>query len=360
MITVDFVLKRNKYDVSIHETFHEGITGIFGPSGSGKTSMLNVIAGLDIPEKGTVTVLGRVLYNAGANINIPVHKRHIGYVFQEGRLFPHMTVGRNLRYGINKKRKMMLGFDDVVDMLKLRHLLKSKPAAISGGERQRVALGRALLSSPDVLLLDEPFSAVDTGLRSQIIPYLLEMQQRISVPVLVVSHELPDLLKLTDRICVIKEGKCIGHDDYHALLESEPVSKIFGTRSVLNAVTMDVDSVDPAMGLTILTSPQRKSRIRVVCEKTRRQYVPGQTVKVFVSSHDIALSSRRLEEVTIQNQLEGTVVELFERNATTFCVVDTGFKLIVEITAEAGRRLNLKTGSRVWCLFKSVAIDAAA
>jgi molybdate transport system ATP-binding protein len=359
MITVDFLLKRNEFDVSIHETFHQGITGIYGPSGSGKTSLLNVIAGLEIPEIGSVMVRGNVLFNAAANISIPAHRRHIGYVFQEGRLFPHMSVLKNLLYGMNKKRKPLLGCDDVVDMLKLRHLLKTKPDTLSGGERQRVALGRALLSSPEILLLDEPFSAVDTRLRGQIIPYILEVQRRINVPILVVSHELTDLLKLTDRICVIKEGECIGHDDYHMLLASEQVASIFGSGSVLNTVTMNVADIDEVGGITELTTSESDSSVRVVCEKSMRHYIPGQTLKVFISSHDIALSSARLAGVTIQNQIEGIVTDRFERNATTFCVVDTGFKLIVEITAESGRRLDIKIGSRVWCLFKSVAIDVA-
>ncbi|MCW8966347.1 MAG: ATP-binding cassette domain-containing protein, partial [Candidatus Pacearchaeota archaeon] len=238
MIAVDFTLSRGNVTVSIHETFSEGITGIYGPSGSGKTTLLNAVAGLVIPQQGTISIDGSVVFNAEANINVPPRKRHVGYVFQEGRLFPHMSVLGNLTYGMQKKRREILGLDEVIDLLQIRNLCKVKPGTLSGGERQRVALGRTLLSSPDILLLDEPFSAVDNGLRSQIIPFLLAIQERVNIPVLVVSHELPDLLKLTDRICVIREGKCIGHDDYHELLASETVSEIFGKGSVLNTMTM--------------------------------------------------------------------------------------------------------------------------
>ena len=359
MITVDITVRRNSFDVSVHEIFDDGITGIFGPSGSGKTTILNTIAGLIAPDQGAIAVNDRVFFNAEAKIRIPPHKRRVGYVFQEGRLFPHMTVLKNLHYGMSSKTPPQIGFDTVVDLLKLTHLLGKKPGMISGGERQRVALGRALLSAPELLLLDEPFSAVDTSLRSRILPFLHEIHQKVKIPMLVVSHELPDLLKLTDRLCVIKGGRCVGHDDYPALLASETSKEMFGTGSVLNTVTMNVDSTDPAGGITILTTPEGKNSVRVVCEKTRRQYLPGQMVKVFVNSHDIALSSRCLDEVTIQNQLEGTVVDLIERDSTIFCIVDVGFTLIVEITAESGRRLAIRNGSRIWCLFKSVAIDVA-
>lgn len=359
MITVDFVINRSKFDICIHETFHAGITGIFGPSGSGKTSILNAIAGLIVPQKGTVTIQGKKVYDSGTKINIPVHKRHIGYVFQSGRLFPHMSVEKNLRFGMNKNRPRIFGFDEVVKILKLENLLKCKPSAVSGGEYQRAALGRALLSSPDILLLDEPFSAVDVCLRSQIIPYLLTIQHRIKIPMLVVSHELSDLLKLTNRLCIINDGKCIGHDDYQNLINSRLVSYFFGTSSILNSIDVIVDYCDFSNGISILKTSDQKNDIRILCEKSRQQYSPGQKLKIFIKSQDIALSSHKLTGVSIQNQLEGSVVDIFDKDASSYCVVDTGFKLIVEITAESSSRLNIHIGSTVWCLFKSLSIDVA-
>lgn len=219
MIDVELQLKRSRFDICIKETFHDGITGIYGPSGSGKTSILNAIAGLAKPERGFISIHGRVVFNSSEKINVAVHKRNIGYVFQNGRLFPHMSVAKNLVYGLNKKKPQLLSVEEVVDILKLEHVLKSKPSGISGGEYQRTALGRALLSSPDILLMDEPFSAVDNCLRNQIIPYLLKLHHRIRIPILLVSHQLSDLLSLTKRLCLISEGKCIGHDNYTDLHE---------------------------------------------------------------------------------------------------------------------------------------------
>ena len=360
MITVNFTLRRTPFALSVHETFRSGITGIFGPSGSGKTSLLHVIAGLARPDEGWISIGDTTVCNVAAGIHLPVNKRNIGYVFQDGRLFPHMTVEKNLRYGMKKTRTRSLSFDDVVDLLKIRHLLGSHPASISGGERQRTALGRALLSSPDLLLLDEPFSAVDAGLRRQIIPYLLTLQRRIDIPVLVVSHELPDLLKLTDRLCVIKNGACIGHGDYHVLLGVREAAEVFGSGGILNAFTLTVESTDPATGITTLAGEAPTDGIRIVCEKNRESYATGQEMRIFIYAHDIALALQALPNVTIQNQVKGTVTDLYERDARTCCIVDAGMKLVVEVTAASVNRLALRRGSTVWCLFKSVAIDVAA
>ncbi|MFC0877223.1 molybdenum ABC transporter ATP-binding protein [Saccharicrinis sp. FJH2] len=359
MIDVNIKLKRNKFDVVINEQFGEGISGIYGPSGSGKTSLLQCISGLAVPEEGEISIRGNTVFNSSKKINVPVEKRNIGYVFQEGRLFPHMTVERNLLYGLKRHTKTSPGFDDVVDMLNLKHLLKSKPSDISGGERQRTALGRSLLSSPDILLLDEPFSAVDTRLRNQILPFLLRIHQKIRIPVLIVSHDLPDLLKLTNDLCLIRDGRCIGHDDYHKLLEQKETHHIFSSGSVMNAITMNVNQVKRDEGLTILSSPNRKANIRILCERSNGHYAPKQELKIFINSEDIALSKHFLKDVTIQNQIRGTITNIIERDSSTLCIVDAAFPLVVEITAESLKRMKIEVGCQVWCLFKSVAIDVA-
>lgn len=359
MIEVEFELPRKKFTLSIKEQFGNGITGIFGPSGSGKTSLLHVISGLEIPESGLVKVGGRVLYDAQRRINVPIEKRNIGYVFQDGRLFPHMTIEKNLTYGLKKKRPTDIQFDEVVEMLNIQHLLKSKPGHISGGERQRAALGRALLSSPDMLLLDEPFSAVDIQLRSQILPFLLRIQQSVQVPILVVSHDLPDLLKLTDVLCIIKEGKCLGHNTYYELMKSTEVADIFSSGVIINSISMRVCAIKPETGLTILSKNGDHNNVTIKCEKSKDAYVQGQSVKIFINADDIALSTEKLETITIQNQLEGQISDIIDRKATILCIVNVGFRLVVEITAESQRRMKLSVGSKVWCLFKSVAIDVA-
>lgn len=358
MIEVNISLKRDNFDVIINEKFGTGITGIYGPSGSGKTSMLNAICGLSQPQRGTIAINGTTVFDSKAKKNMPVEKRNIGYVFQEGRLFPHMSIEQNLRYGIKQHKENKLSFEEVVELLNISHILSSKPAKVSGGERQRTALGRSLLSSPELLLLDEPFSAVDTGLREQILPFLLKIHKRVSIPILVVSHDITDLLKLSNQLCIIKQGRCIGHGDYHYLLKQKEIQEILGVNSLINSVDMKVSFVDEQNGLSILSS--NGSKVSVLCERSTQPYQIGQEIKIFVRPDDIALSSERIENITIQNQLQGTIADIIKREQVMLCIVDVGFPLIVEITAKSLKRLKIETGSNIWCLFKSVAIDVAS
>ena len=358
MTEVDIILPRKNFDVVFRESFSDGITGIFGPSGSGKTSLLQAISGLALPKQGSIKIGERIVFDAEKRIDLPVEKRNIGYVFQEGRLFPHMNVEKNLLYGLKKNGNNKVSFNEVVDLLNLGHLLKSKPSQISGGERQRTALGRTLLSSPDILLLDEPFSAVDTNLRNQILPFIMRIQQKVQIPMLVVSHDLPDLLKLTNTLCVIKSGQCIGHGQYYDLLKIKAVSEIFGASALVNSINLKVLQTTPN-GLTILGAEGTKNEVRIKCESCRDHYTEGQNIKIFINADDIALSAGKLSNVTIQNQVEGKVTDIIQRGASLLCIVDAGFKLVVEITAESQKRMQINEGSNVWCLFKSVAIDVA-
>jgi molybdate transport system ATP-binding protein len=187
-----------------------GATALFGPSGAGKTSVVNMIAGLVTPDAGTIALDDTVLFDAKAGINVPPHRRRIGYVFQEGRLFPHMSVARNLDYG----RKMRgLRYDaatqaHIVEMLDLGALLERRPGKLSGGERQRVAIGRALLSKPRLLLLDEPLASLDTGRKAEILPYLERLRTE-SVPMVYVSHQPDEARRLADHVVRIEGGQVV-------------------------------------------------------------------------------------------------------------------------------------------------------
>ncbi len=359
MTEVDILLHRKNFDVAIQETFADGITGIYGPSGSGKTSLLHAIAGLAHPAKGKIRVNDIPLFDAERGLKLAVEKRNIGYVFQEGRLFPHMTVKKNLQYGMKKKAAGKISFDEVVNMLNLEHLLNSKPSRISGGERQRTALGRSLLSSPHILLLDEPFSAVDSNLRQQILPFIMRIQQKVNIPILVVSHDLPDLLKLTNRLFIMENGRCIGHGDYYQLLRKPDITGVFSGHALVNAINIEVAAISPREGLTHLTFKKENKVVHVKCEKSRQKYQKGQNIKIFINADDIAISLHPLEHITIQNQLKGKVTHITKQNGTIFCIVDVGFQLVVEITGNSQEKLGITQDSAVWCLFKSVAIDVA-
>ncbi len=359
MTEVDFLLKRKNFNVEVKEHFCKGITGIFGPSGSGKTSLLHTIAGLEKPKEGKISINGRVLFDKNEGVNIPVEKRNIGYVFQEGRLFPHMTVEKNLLYGNKRFGSKKISFEKVVEMLNLKHLLNSKPSQISGGERQRTALGRTLLSSPDILLLDEPFSALDAKIRNQIIPFILRIQEKVKIPIMVVSHDLTDLLKLTNKLFLIKNGQCVGHDKYYKLLKDQNALEIFGSAPLVNSITMNVLETNPETGLTLLGWKESSPEVIISCEKSRNGYKPGEEIKIFVDAADIAISLEKSSTITIQNQVQGTITDIIKRGSTLLCIVDAGFRLVVEVTSESQNRLGIRQGSKIWCMFKSVSIDVA-
>jgi molybdate transport system ATP-binding protein len=185
------------------------VVGLFGPSGSGKTTILNVIAGLVRPHAGRVVIDGRVLVDTERSIFVPAHKRRVGYVFQDGLLFPHLTVRRNLAYGrwFTPRAERFGTFEEIVGLLGLAHLLDRSPRRLSGGEKQRVAIGRALLASPRLLLMDEPLASLDEARKSETLPYIERLRDELSVPIVYVSHSLAEVERLTSHIARLDGGR---------------------------------------------------------------------------------------------------------------------------------------------------------
>ncbi len=203
----DLKLSRNSLYFNYSGQFGSGITGIIGSSGSGKTTFFNLISGLQNADEGFICLNKRLLTDTYKNIQIPVHKRRVGYVFQDNLLFPHITIEENLLFGRPYIKKHRVDFEEIVELLNLSSILSSKPNQISGGEGQRAAMGRAILSSPDILLLDEPFNAVDYELRSTILTYIKTLNRKLKIPILVISHDYNDLKLLTDRFYMIERGQ---------------------------------------------------------------------------------------------------------------------------------------------------------
>jgi molybdate transport system ATP-binding protein len=185
------------------------ITALSGPSGSGKSTVLNVIAGLIAPEAARVAIDGRLLVDTMTGVDIPAHRRRVGYVFQDARLFPHLSVARNLRYGrwFTPASERYASFDEVVELLGLRALLERRPATLSGGEKQRVAIGRALLASPRLLLMDEPLASLDAARKAETLPYLERLRDELAVPIVYVSHSLDEVRRLTDAVVRLEHGR---------------------------------------------------------------------------------------------------------------------------------------------------------
>jgi molybdate transport system ATP-binding protein len=224
MLRVDVTKQLGDFSLEASFTSEGRVTGLFGASGAGKTSLINMIAGLLKPDRGIITVDGETLDGTSARVHIPAHRRRIGYVFQDARLFPHLDVGQNLDYG----RRMNRLTDDpaqrtrITDLLDIGGLLDRRPGKLSGGERQRVALGRALLSKPRLLLLDEPLGSLDEGRKVEILPYLVRLRDEARIPMVYVSHDAAELRQLATQIVVLQRGRVTSFGGVKVLTPAPP------------------------------------------------------------------------------------------------------------------------------------------
>ncbi len=208
MLDIHIRFARGDFVVSVQQKIESSVTGLFGPSGSGKSTLLGLLGGFIKPDLGHIILDGSCLFDSAKRVNLAPHMRSIGTLFQDGRLFPHLSIKKNLTYGLNliAEENRVIQFDAIVEMLELSDFLARRPHELSGGEIQRVALGRALLTSPKLLLLDEPLSSLDMRLRQQILPFLKLIKDEIKIPMIYVSHDMSEIKYLTDKIMRIEAG----------------------------------------------------------------------------------------------------------------------------------------------------------
>lgn len=227
MLRVDVSKQLGDFRLDVAFCSEGRVTGLFGPSGAGKTTLVNMIAGLLRPDRGVIAVDDAVLYDRNEDRDVPAHRRRIGYVFQDSRLFPHLSVAQNLDYG---RRMNGLALDDaearrVTDMLDIGHLLQRRPGGLSGGERQRISIGRALLAQPRLLLLDEPMGALDDARKAEIMPYLIRLRDDGKVPMVLVSHDAEDMRQLASHVVLIKAGRVAAQGGAEILPRWVPVQE---------------------------------------------------------------------------------------------------------------------------------------
>ncbi len=223
VLAIDVEKRLGAFELCVRFQAAGRATALFGPSGAGKTSLANMIAGLLRPDRGSIVLDGTPLFDAAAGIDMPVHRRRIGYVFQDGRLFPHLSVQQNLDYGrrMNRLPRDRSEFDRVVALLDIAHLLDRRPRSLSGGERQRVAVGRALLMRPLLLLLDEPLASLDTARKQEILPYFVRLRDNASVPIVYISHTAAEVRRVATTVVRLADGRVTAMGGFDLLSEAD-------------------------------------------------------------------------------------------------------------------------------------------
>jgi molybdate transport system ATP-binding protein len=329
-----------------------GVTALFGPSGSGKTTLVNVIAGLLAADSADVRLDGEVLTDTRAGVLVPPERRRIGYVFQEARLFPHRTVAGNLSYGARRARGAphIIDFGEVVSLLALGPLLHRAPHQLSGGERQRVSLGRALLSQPRLLLLDEPFAALDLARREEVLPYLVALRDRLSIPMVYVSHQFDEVLRLATHMVLLEAGKVLAHGPVNAMSLRPELQRIVGpdlVGAVLDGVVTRVDEDNGTADLAVGTGTVQISL---------RDAPLGARVRLQLLARDIILAAQPVQGLSVRNALASTVTSLADDDYGAVLVrLDVGgATVLARITHNAQKALNLRPGDAVWTLVKAV------
>ena len=353
VLNIDLDHRQGNFRLQMKASIPEGIAGVFGPSGSGKSTLLKLLAGIEKPDEGTIIVNGETIFSKKEKRNVPLRKRQVGLVFQEGRLFPHMSVSSNLRYGYSEKSKF--SFDEVVDLLEIRHLLDKNPDDCSGGERQRVAIGRMLLHSPKLLLLDEPFSALDQRLRRNIIPFLLKIREKFNLPIVIVSHDLSDLLMLSDQLVLVDGGQIRGIGSYIDLIMNSETRCCLHDEPVVNSIRTEVQNIYQQNGtLSFSYHPWYPDNMLVT--ETNGKVGIGDRVFFSLFPEDISLALSAVEGISAQNQLAGKLLQIKEEGSHIACLVDVGFPLLVRVTSKAAQKLKLESGMELICFFKTSAI----
>lgn len=331
------------------------LTAIFGASGSGKTSLVNIIAGLVKPDQGCVSVDGKLLLDTAAGVCIPARKRRIGYVFQDARLFPHLTVEGNLAYGelFTPKGQRYASRQQILSLLGIGHLLTRRPRDLSGGEKQRVAIGRALLASPQLLLMDEPLAALDQARKAEIIPFLERLRDEIRIPIVYVSHSVAEVTRLADDIAVLEQGR---------LAAFGPVSEIAQRLDLVPpeerdeggaVIGMAVIAYDEGSGLTRLTAPAGDIFV------PGHIGPPGTEARVRIRARDVMLACEEPKKISALNILHGTVASIvpadpFSVNVKLDC---GGAFVLARITRHSASELELRPGTRAYAVVKAVSVS---
>ena len=337
------------FTLDVGFTLARGITIIFGPSGAGKTTLLDCIAGLTTPDLGKIVVGERVFFDG--ETNLPVQTRRIGYVFQDLALFPHLTVQKNVEYGLAgvRKSERRKKSDAILESFRIADLRERKPGEISGGERQRVALARALVTDPCVLLLDEPMAALDAATKSKIIDDLRAWNKTHGIPILYVTHNREEVFALGDRVLVLENGRIIADGTPHGVMAAprrESLAQLIGFENVFHAVVIAIQEKRGTMRCRIAESDVELETPLVRAEV-------GSTLLIGIRAGDILLATVQPAGLSARNIISGRVLSVVQRDVIAVVRVNCGVEMEVHLTLAARDSLQLQPGHEVWLIVKT-------
>lgn len=354
MLDLSIRRKQGEFLVDVDLRSGPGVTALFGRSGSGKSSVINMVAGLARPDAGHIKVDGKVLFNAAAGVDVAPEHRRLGYVFQDARLFPHLSVAGNLTFGMNllPAAERRIAFDDVVEVLGVDHLLDRRPAKLSGGEKQRVAIGRALLASPRILLMDEPLAALDASRKAELLPFIARVSRQFGIPILYVSHSMDEVLRLADTLVLMDDGaaKAVGGvEDLLSRPELRPLTGRYDAGAVIRATVAGHDST---YGMTRLAFAGGTLHV------SKANLAVGTEVRLRIHARDVSIAIDAPTRISMRNVLPAVVksVHMAEDWLVDVVLGCGGVDLWAQISAGAQASLDLRPGMHVNALIKAVTI----
>jgi len=349
----DIRLKRADFYVEANFVIPEkGVLGIFGHSGSGKTSLLRCLAGLEKDVAGRIEVNGEIWLDSVNNL--PIQQRNIGYVFQEGRLFPHLTVLKNLDYGASRSKacdgsEKSMDRGHLLDLLNIGHLLARYPFQLSGGEKQRVAIARALLKKPQVLLLDEPLASLDEKRKLEILPYLEKLHEELNIPMLYVSHNLDEMLRLCDHMLVMKQGKLVFSGSMRDVLVSpdSPLARVDSAVAVLEGTVSKQEKIFDIS--TVHTTNGNRFQVPGLM-------AIGKRVRLIVFASDVSVTKEKASDTSILNIIKGRVSAVLDKKrGRVLLQVDCNQDVLLSlISVKSFQNLQLSPGAEVYIQLKAV------
>jgi molybdate transport system ATP-binding protein len=332
-----------------------GVTALFGRSGSGKTTLVNAIAGLLRPRKGQIVFDGEPLFDSVQDINVPARERRFGYVFQEGRLFPHLTVRQNLLFSrLFDRRPHEPGqLDHIVSLLGLEGLLARRPAQLSGGEKQRVAIGRALLATPRLLLLDEPLASLDIHRKTEVLRYVELLRDEVRIPIIYVSHAVEEVVRLAGTMVLVSDGRVIAAGPVEQVMTDLELRPYTGRYEGGAVIAARVVGQDGRYGLARLAFDGGELFVADL------DALPGESVRIRIRARDVALALEAPHATTFRNVVRGRIGRIVESDGPMAEVrVEVGNTAIVaRVTRQSLHELDLREGMTVYALIKAIALD---